>query len=180
FIICRVWRMAAIAHRFKRLIDLAECGLGHGSVPPPLGKEHQGDTFSAKTPSPVKRHALAGLFFQRLAKGDNGLFELRRSAFALSKIEKRTTQIALLLGPNERRAVAGPYLQHLAKGDNGLFEFRRPGLSLSERFQRKAQIILGRGPIVRLALARKFLERLAKGDNGLFEFRRPGLSLSEL
>jgi hypothetical protein len=30
------------------IIDLAECGLGHDRVPPPLGKEHQYDTLVAK------------------------------------------------------------------------------------------------------------------------------------
>jgi hypothetical protein len=45
FIICRAWRIAAIAHRFKRLIDdLAECGLGHGGVCASLHEEHQHDT----------------------------------------------------------------------------------------------------------------------------------------
>ena len=37
FIIGRTWRIAAIAHRFKRRIDLAECGLGHGGVTAALG-----------------------------------------------------------------------------------------------------------------------------------------------
>jgi hypothetical protein len=36
-----VWRMASIAHRFERGIDLAERGLGHGGVPTPLGNNHQ-------------------------------------------------------------------------------------------------------------------------------------------
>jgi hypothetical protein len=38
FIKGRVSRIAAIAHRFKGRIDLAEGGLSHADVPPPLGK----------------------------------------------------------------------------------------------------------------------------------------------
>jgi hypothetical protein len=38
FVIRRIWRIATIAHRFKRHIDLAERGLSHGGVPPPLGE----------------------------------------------------------------------------------------------------------------------------------------------
>src|SRR5580692_11389166 len=41
FIIRRVWRIVTIAHRFKRHIDLAECGLSHGCIPPPFGDKHQ-------------------------------------------------------------------------------------------------------------------------------------------
>jgi hypothetical protein len=47
------WRIAAIAHRFERCVDLAERGLSHAGVPPPLGKEHQRDAFVAKTPGPL-------------------------------------------------------------------------------------------------------------------------------
>src|SRR5215472_17227778 len=66
-IIRRTWRIAAIAHRFKRLIDLAERGLGHGGVSAPLGEEHQRDTFIAITHGPLERHALARHFLQRVA-----------------------------------------------------------------------------------------------------------------
>jgi hypothetical protein len=38
FVIRRIWHIATIAHRFKRHIDLAERGLSHGGVPPPLGE----------------------------------------------------------------------------------------------------------------------------------------------
>ena len=62
FINRRVWRIAAIAHGFKRLIDLAERGLSHAGVPPPLGKEHQRDACTANTRRPLKRHALARPF----------------------------------------------------------------------------------------------------------------------
>src|SRR5262249_3406094 len=55
FVKRRASRIAAIAHRFKGRIDLAECALSHGSVPPPLGKEHQRDAFIAKTPGPAAR-----------------------------------------------------------------------------------------------------------------------------
>ena len=38
FVIGRTRRIPGIAHRFKRHIDLAERGLSHGGVPPPLGE----------------------------------------------------------------------------------------------------------------------------------------------
>jgi hypothetical protein len=62
FVIRGKWRIATIAHRFKRLIDLAERGLSHGGVPTPLGKEHQRDACTANTRRPLKRHALARPF----------------------------------------------------------------------------------------------------------------------
>jgi len=40
FVKRRTWRIAATAHCFYRLIDLAERGSRHGGVLPPLGKEH--------------------------------------------------------------------------------------------------------------------------------------------
>src|SRR5262245_27703573 len=122
--------MAAIAHRFKRSIDLAECGLSHGGVPRPLGKAHQREAFIAKSHGPVERHALASVFLQRLAIGDNGLFELRRSALAPSKSGKGNAQTDLGHGPLEWHALAGPFLQSLAEGNDGLFELRRPTLAL--------------------------------------------------
>jgi len=66
--------MAAIAHRFKRHIDLAERGLGHGYVPLPLGNEHQCDAFIAESSNPVGRCALPSSLFQRFPKGGEGLF----------------------------------------------------------------------------------------------------------
>src|SRR5262249_57307212 len=78
FIKRRTWRIAAIAHGFKRRVDLAECGLSHCGILVPVGEEHQRDAFIAKTPGPLERHTLAGLFFHRLAIGNDSLFELRR------------------------------------------------------------------------------------------------------
>src|SRR5262249_28791491 len=85
FIKRRTLRIAAIAHRFKRRIDLAECGFGHAGVSPPFGKDHQRDAFIAKRHGPLERRPFAGEFLQRFAIGSNGLFELRRPALALPK-----------------------------------------------------------------------------------------------
>jgi hypothetical protein len=54
FVIRGVSRIAAIAHRFKGSIDLAEGGLRHGGVSAPLGEEHQHDTLIAKTHGPLE------------------------------------------------------------------------------------------------------------------------------
>ena len=43
-------------------------------------------------PGPLQRHALAGLFFQRLTIGGGSLFEFCRPVLASSKIGKRITQ----------------------------------------------------------------------------------------
>ena len=55
FVKRRTWCIAAISHCFGRLIDLAERSPRHGGVLPALGKEHQGETFVAKSPGPVER-----------------------------------------------------------------------------------------------------------------------------
>src|ERR1700730_14920290 len=65
FIIRRVWRIAATRHGFKRSIDLAERGLRQGTVPAPLGEEHQRNAFIAKTPGPLERHTLARPVLER-------------------------------------------------------------------------------------------------------------------
>src|SRR6516225_5800868 len=136
FIRGRVWRIAAIAHCFKRLIDLAERGLGHDCVRPPLGKEHQRNAFIPKTRGPQERHALVGSLLQRLAVGGDSLFKLRRPALASSKSGKRITQIVLCRGPLARLALAGPFLQRLTESGGSLFELRRPALALSEGSKR--------------------------------------------
>src|SRR5262249_28594343 len=110
FIKRRVCGMAATTQRFKRSIDLAECGLGHGGVPPPLGKEHQRDAFVAKTPGPVERHALARPFLQRVAIGPDRLLQPRRSALARAAPRKRIAGIGLRRGPLQRPTLARPFL----------------------------------------------------------------------
>jgi hypothetical protein len=77
--------MAATAHRFECRIDLAEGILRHGDVFPPVSKNHQRYTLVAKAAGPIERHALAGPFLQRLAIGNNGLFEFCRPALTLSE-----------------------------------------------------------------------------------------------
>src|SRR5262249_60256628 len=154
FIKRRVSRIAAIAHRFKGLIDLAEGGLSHGGVSAALAEEHQRNPFTAKTRGPVEWHALSGSFLQRLAKGGDGLFELRRPSLALPEGAKRIAHIVLGRGPVEWHALARPFLQRLVKGGDGLFELRRPSLALPEGAKRIAQIVLRHGPIERHALAR--------------------------
>src|SRR5262249_27716506 len=146
-------RVAAIAHRFKRLIDLAERGLSHGSVPPPLGEEHHCDACIAKTRRPIERRALAGPFLQGLTVGGDGLFKLRSPALARSEGVERIAQIVLGRGPAERRTLAGVFLQRVAIGNDRLFEFCRPALARSESVKRIAQTDLGAGPRERHALA---------------------------
>src|SRR6516162_3073029 len=133
FVMRRVWGMAAIAHRFKRRIDLAECGLGHSGVLAPHGKEHQCDTLVAKADAPLKWHAFAGSFLQRLPIGGDRLFEPFRPALSLPETEKGKAQIVLGHGPVKRPAFARPFLQRLAIGDDSLFEFRRSAFTLPER-----------------------------------------------
>src|SRR5215813_9320879 len=67
FVKRRAWRIATIAHCFDRLIDLAERSRRHGGVLPPLSKEHQSESLVAKSPGPVERVTLRGVFFQRSA-----------------------------------------------------------------------------------------------------------------
>ncbi len=93
FIIGRVWRMAAIAHRLECCIDLAERDLGHGCVPPPLGEKHQRNAFIPKTQGPLEWHALARHFLQRLAIGRDRLLQSRRAAFARAERLQRSAEI---------------------------------------------------------------------------------------
>src|SRR6516225_4127173 len=175
FIIRRVSRITAVADGFKRLIDLAERGLSHAGVPPPLGKEHQRDAFIAKTPGPLERHALPGPFLP-LAIGGDSLFKLYCPVFLLPKAHKRTAQTVLGHCPLERHTLARPFLQRLAIGGDGVFQLRRPVLASSKNGKRTAQIVLGHGPVERHTLARPFLQRLAIGSDSLFKLRRPPLA----
>jgi hypothetical protein len=81
---------------------------------------------------PLERHALAGPFLLRLAKGVDRLCERLRSALTLAKAPKRKTEIVLRPGPIEGRALAGAFLQRLAKGVDRLRERLRPALPLAE------------------------------------------------
>jgi hypothetical protein len=78
FIKSREWRMTAIPDLFVRRIDLVERGLSHNGVPTPLGNKHQSAALIAETRGPLERDALARPFLQRLAIGNDRLFELRR------------------------------------------------------------------------------------------------------
>src|SRR6516165_8026628 len=177
FIIRRVSRITAVADGFKRLIDLAERGLSHAGVPPPLGKEHQRDAFIAKTPGPPERHTLARPFLQRLAIGSDSLFEFRRPTLPAPKGKKRVAQIVLRRGPLARLALAGPFLQRLTESGGSLLELRRSALALFEAHKCNAQTVLGVGPVERRALVGLFFQRLAIGGDGLFQLRRPALVL---
>src|SRR5262245_33584962 len=179
FIKGRNRRIAAIARRFKRRIDLSERDLAHGGVLPPFGKDHQHDTLVAKAQGPIEWHALARVFLQRLAIGDDRLFELRRPALALPEERKRTAQTVLGHGPIEWHALKGTFLQRPAIRRDALFHLGRPALAPAEARKRTAQTVLGHGPIEWHALARVFLQRLAIGDDRLFELRRPALALPE-
>src|SRR5215475_7264722 len=79
----RAWRIAGIAHRFKRGVDLAERGLSHGGISAPSGEDHQCDTLAAKTFGPGERVPLAGHFLQRFAMSGDSLFQLGGPALAL-------------------------------------------------------------------------------------------------
>src|SRR5262249_29785359 len=122
FIIRCVWRMAAITHGFKRSIDLVECGLGHGGIPPPLGEEYQRNASIPKTRGPLQRHALARPFLQRLAIGRRRLLQPRRAALALTERLQRSAEIVLRHAPLQRHALAGLFLQRVAISHDGLFE----------------------------------------------------------
>src|SRR5256885_939306 len=132
FVKPRAWRIAAIAHYFGRLIDLAERSPRHGGVLPPLGKEHQSETLIAKSPGPVERVTLGGVFLQRFAIRSDGLFQFPSSALAFPEPEEHNPQIVLGLSPVERYSLPGLLLQRLAKDSYGLFEFLCPALALPE------------------------------------------------
>src|SRR5262245_45346847 len=85
----RIWRMASIAHRLERRIDLAQRPLGHAGISPPFSDSHQRRASCAKAGSPVERRILAGSFLERLAMGNDGLFELCRPALPLPKNGKQ-------------------------------------------------------------------------------------------
>src|SRR3984893_13008778 len=179
FIIGGTWRIATIAHRFKRYIDLAECGLSHGGILPPVGEEHKRDAFVAERQRPFERHAFTGPFLQSLVIGNDSLFKLRRPALACSESVKRIAKIVLDHGPIEWHALAGPFLQSLIIGSDSLFNIRRPALACSENVKRSAKIVLDHGPIERHALAGPFLQSLVIGSDSLFNIRRPALACSE-
>src|SRR2546430_77958 len=168
FVKPRAWRIAAIAHYFGRLIDLAERSPRHGGVLPPLGKEHQSETLIAKSPGPVERVTLGGVFLQRFAIGGDRLFELRRSALTLPETGKRIAQIALGLRPVERHSFLGLLLQRLAVGGDGLFQPCRSALALPKAPKGKPQIVLGLSPGERYSLPGLLLQRLANASYGLF------------
>jgi len=81
------WRIADVAHCFDRLIDLAESSYRHGGILPPLGEQHQGEALVAKSPRPVERVPLGGVFLQCFAISSDGLFQFPGSALALSEPE---------------------------------------------------------------------------------------------
>src|SRR5262249_55193220 len=158
-----VWRMAAIAHRFKCRIDLAERGLSDGGVPPPLDEEHQRNAFVPKTHGPVERHSLARPFLQRLAIGGDRLLQPCTALLARAERLQRIAEIALRHGPVERHTLARAFFQRVAIGGDGLFELRLSALAFSKYGKRIAEIALRHGPVERHALARAFPQRLAIG-----------------
>src|SRR5947209_1696737 len=87
------------------------------------------------------------MFLQGITKGNDGLFQPRRSALALSEARLRESQIVLYHCPLKRCALAGDFLEHIAKPDNGLFELRRAALALSEPMECKAQLVLDVGAV---------------------------------
>src|SRR5258708_38922105 len=98
--------------------------------------------------------------------GDNGLFEPRRPALALSEGGKRMAQIVLGRGPLERHALAGPFLQRLAIASDGLVKLRRSGLALPQSPKRIAEIVLGRGPVERPPCARTHRQAITIAVDG--------------
>jgi hypothetical protein len=101
----------------------------------------------------VAAHWIGARSRVRLAKGDDGLLELRRPALALPQDPKHIPQIALGRGPVERHALAGPFLERLAIGGDGLFELRRPTLAPPQDVKRVSQAVLVPGPVERHAFA---------------------------
>ncbi len=130
FVKRRPWPIAAIAHCFGRLIDLAERSPRHGGVLPPLGKEHQGEAFVAKSSGPVERVPLGGVLVQRFAIRSDGLFQFPGSALALPEPEEHNAQVVLGHGPVARDALARFFLQRLAISNDGLFQPCRSALAL--------------------------------------------------
>src|SRR5262245_54044210 len=179
FVKRRAWRIATIAHCFDRLIDLAERSRRHGGVLPPLSKEHQSESLVAKSPGPVERVTLAGVFFQRFAIRSDGLFQFPGSALALPEPEERNAQVVLDHGPVARDALARSFLQRLAISNDSLFQPCRSALALPEAEQRIAQVALGLSPGGRDSLAGLFLQRLAISNDSLFQPCRSALALPE-
>src|SRR5438128_112709 len=126
------WRIAAVAHCFDRLIDLAERSYRHGGILPPLGEQHQGEALVAKSSRPIERVPLAGAFLQRLAISNDCLFQPCRSTLALPKAPEGEPQIVLRLSPGERYPLPGLLLQRLAIDRNRIFELRSIALTPPE------------------------------------------------
>jgi hypothetical protein len=179
FVIRRTKRIAAIAHRFKRFIDLSERALRQGCISPTFGKEHQCEAFIAKAPSPLERNALASSFLPRLMIGDHRLLKLGRPAPACSENIERIAQIVLGHRPVQRHPSAGDFVQRLVIGDHSLLKLCGPAHMLSENIKRKAQIVLGYRPAQRQTFAGSFLQHLAMGHDGLLELRRLALAPTE-
>src|SRR5215471_14782174 len=65
--------------------DLLDPGLRHGGVAEPLRERHESHTLPGRTHRPVERHAFAGPFHERRAKGDDRLLEPLGAALSLAE-----------------------------------------------------------------------------------------------
>jgi hypothetical protein len=92
---------------------------------------------------PVERHALAGVFLERVAIGGDALFEACGAALAPAERLERSAEIVLGRFPVERHALAGLFHEGVAVGGDGLFEAFGAALAPAERQERIAEIGLG-------------------------------------
>ncbi len=74
---------------------------------------------------PDERHALAGVFLERGAVGDDGFLQPRGAAFALAERHERVAEVVLRHCPVERHALAGAFLERGAVGGDGFLQPRR-------------------------------------------------------
>jgi len=102
FVIGGRTRIAAVARCRESRLDLLRRQFRHLRIAAPLGEQHQGNALIAGGRGPSERHARAGIFLQRLAKGGNRLLEPRRAALPLAEYPERIAEIILGPGPLER------------------------------------------------------------------------------
>ena len=129
---------------------------------------------------PVERHALAGHFLQRGAKGGDRLLQPRRAALALARASQsampRLFCVIAQSSGTRSRVISSSAARKAATASSS----RAVPLSRSpEPRKRGAEVVLRRRPVERHPLARPFLQRGAVGRDRLLQPRRAALALPE-
>src|SRR5262245_17828493 len=128
---------------------------------------------------PIDPRTLTSIFLQRLAKGSQRLFELRRPILALPEACERRAEIVLGRGPLQRRPLARSFFQRLSICCDRLLEFRGSTFTRSNDLERVGQTALGHGPFEWHAFADRLSKHLTMDGDGLFEPGSPALALAK-